>query len=78
MNFCRAELTINGDERSFYSPDLPHEDLSLFWSEVHQTGEDASLVLYAEKDRLSEIQFGIMSDIAAEAWSKASARWKEI
>ena len=78
MNFCRAELTINGDERSFYLPDLQHEDLSLFWSEVHQTGEDASLVLYAEKDRLSEIQFGIMSDIAAEAWFKASARWKEI
>ena len=43
-----------------------------------QTGEDTELCLYAGKDRLSEIQFGIMSDIAAEAWSKASARWKEI
>ena len=71
-------LTIGGEERSFYSPDLPHEDLSLLWSEVHQTGEDTALCLYAGKDHFSEVQFGIMSDIAAEAWSKASARWKEI
>ena len=71
-------MTIAGEERSFYSPDLPHEDLSLLWSEVHQISEDTSLLLHAEKDRLSEIQFGIMSDLAAEAWSKASARWKEI
>ena len=78
MGFCRAELTIGGEQRSIYSPDLPHEDLSLLWSEAHQIGEDTSLVLNAEKDRFSEIQFGIMSDLAAEAWSKASARWKEI
>ena len=71
-------MTIGGEERSFYSPDLPHEDLSLLWSEVHQISEDTSLLLHAEIDRLSEIQFGIMSDLAAEAWSKASARWKEI
>ena len=78
MGFCRAELTIGGEERCFYSPDLPHEDLSLLWSEVHQTGEDTKLCLYAGKDHFSEVQFGIMSDLAAEAWSKASARWKEI
>ena len=78
MGFCRAELTIGGEERSVYSPDLLHEDLSLLWSEAHQIGEDTSLVLNAEKDRFSEVQFGIISDLAAEAWSKASARWKEI
>ena len=78
IGFCRAELTIGDEERSFYSPDLPHEDLSLLWSEVHQTGEDTTLRLYAGKDYISEAQFGIMSDLAAEAWSKASARWKEI
>ena len=78
IGFCRAELTIGGEERSFYSPDLPHEDLSLLWSEVHQISADTSLLLYAGKDCFSEVQFGIMSDLAAEAWSKASARWKEI
>ena len=78
IGFCRAELTIGGEEQSFYSPDLPHEDLSLLWSEVHQISEDTSLLLYAGKDHFSEVQFGIMSDLAAEAWSKASARWKEI
>ena len=45
---------------------------------MHQTGEDTSLVLYAGKDCFTEVKFGIMSDLAAEAWSKASARWKEI
>jgi UDP-GlcNAc:undecaprenyl-phosphate GlcNAc-1-phosphate transferase len=78
IGFCRAKLTIGGEERSFYSPDLPHEDLSLLWNEVHQIGEETTLCLYAGKDHFSEAQFGIMSDLAAEAWSKASARWKEV
>ena len=78
MGFCRGELTIGGEEQSFYSPDLPNEDLSLLRSEVHQLGEDTTLCLYAGKDHFSEAQFGIMSDLAAEAWSKASTRWKEI
>ena len=78
IGFCRAELTIDGIKRSFYSPYLPQEDLSLLWSEVHQIGGDTTLCLHAGKDHFSEVQFGIMSDLAAEAWSKASARWKEI
>ena len=78
MGFCRAEQTIDGEKQSVYSSDFPHDDLSLLWSEVHQIGEDSTLILYAEKNRMSEIQFGIISDIAAEAWSKVSARWKEV
>jgi hypothetical protein len=34
--------------------------------------------VYADKAHFTEGQFSIMSDLAAEAWSKASARWKEI
>ena len=78
MGFCRAVLTIAGDERSFYLEDSPNEDLSLLWSEAHQTGNKTSLRVYADKAHFSEGQFSIMSDLAAEAWSKASARWKEI
>ena len=78
MGFCRAVLTIAGDERSFHLEDSPHEDLSLLWSEAHQTGNKTSLRVYADKAHFSEGQFSIMSDLAAEAWSKASARWKEI
>jgi hypothetical protein len=78
MGFCRAVLTIAGDERSFRLEDSPCEDLSLLWSEAHQTGNKTSLRVYADKAHFSEGQFSIMSDLAAEAWSKASARWKEI
>jgi len=78
MGFCRAVLTIAGDERSFYLEDSPNEDLSLLWSEAHQTGNKTSLRVYADKAHFSEGQFSIMSDLAAEALSKASARWKEI
>jgi len=78
MGFCRAVLTIAGDERSFHLEDSPHEDLSLLWSEAHQTGNKTSLRVYADKAHFSEGQFSIMSDLAAEALSKASARWKEI
>jgi hypothetical protein len=58
--------------------DSPNEDLSLLWSEAHQTGNNTLLCVYADKAHFSEGQFSIMSDLAAEAWSKASARWKEI
>jgi UDP-GlcNAc:undecaprenyl-phosphate GlcNAc-1-phosphate transferase len=78
IGFCRAVLTISGDERSFHLEDSPCEDLTLLWSEVHQICEDTSLRVYADKAHFSEGQFSIMSDLAAEAWSKASARWKEI
>ena len=78
MGFCRAVLTIAGDERSFHLEDSPHEDLSLLWSEAHQIGKKTLLRVYADKAHFSEGQFSIMSDLAAEAWSKASARWKEI
>ena len=78
MGFCRAVLTIAGDERSFHLEDSPYEDLSLLWSEAHQICKDTSLRVYADKAHFTEGQFSIMSDLAAEAWSKASARWKEI
>ena len=78
MGFCRAVLTIDGDERSFHLGDSPHEDLSLLWNEAHQIGKKTLLRLYADKAHFSEGQFSIMSDLAAEAWSKTSARWKEI
>ena len=78
MGFCRAVLTIAGDERSFHLEDSPHEDLSLLWSEAHQICKDTSLRLYADKAHFPEGHFAIMSDLSAEAWSKASARWKEI
>ena len=78
MGFCRAVLTIAGDERSFHLEDSPNEDLSLLWSEAHQTGNNTSLCVYADKAHFSEGQFSIISDLAAEAWSKASAHWKEI
>ena len=78
MGFCRAVLTISGDERSFCLQDSAHDDLSLLWSEVHQIGNKTSLRVYADKACFSEGQFAIISDLAAEAWSKASARWKSI
>jgi UDP-GlcNAc:undecaprenyl-phosphate GlcNAc-1-phosphate transferase len=78
MGFCRAVLTIAGNERSFHLEDSPNEDLSLLWSEAHQTGNKTLLRVYADKAHFSEGQFSIMSDLAAEALSKASARWKEI
>jgi hypothetical protein len=71
-------LTIAGDERSFHLEDSPYEDLSLLWSEAHQICKDTSLRLYADKAHFAEGHFAIMSDLSAEAWSKASARWKEI
>ena len=78
MGFCRAELVIHGTERTFYLPDTPHETLSLLWSQEHQISSEILLRVYTAKDNFSERQFSIISDVAAEAWSKAAVRWKEV
>lgn len=78
MGFCRAELSIDGDERSFFVTDTPHAKPDLLWQETHQIGDHTRLVLYADKDNFSDKQFKILSDVAAEAWTKATQRWKEL
>lgn len=78
MGFCRAELIIDGRERSFFLPDTPHADTSRLWQETHQVASQATLHLYADKDQFSARQFTLLADIAAEAWSKAALRWNQV
>lgn len=78
MGFCRAELIIEGDQRSFFVTDTPHAKVHLLWQEKHEIGEHTTLTLYADKDNFTDKQFGLLSDVAAEAWTKAAQRWKEI
>ena len=78
MGFCRAELSINGNERSFFLPDTPHAELPRLWQETRRIGDQVVLHVYADKDYFSERQFALISDIAAEAWSKAAVRWKAV
>ena len=77
MGFCRAELSIEGDQRSFFVTDTPHAKVDLLWQETHEIGENTRLTLYADKDNFTEKQFELLSDVAAEAWTKAAQRWKE-
>ena len=78
MGFCRAELSINGKERSFFLPDTPHAELPRLWQGTHRIADQVVLHVYADKDYFSERQFALISDIAAEAWSKAAVRWKVV
>jgi len=80
MGFCRAELRIGEEERSFYVPNSLHEDLDSLWRETHSLrGETpVELTVYAEKDAFSKKQFNLIGDIAAEAFSSMASRWKEI
>lgn len=78
MGVCRAELQVNESKRSYFIPDTPHQEEDKLWQETHAIGNGVTLRLYGEKDHFSEAQFHLISDIAAEAWNKASVRWKEI
>lgn len=78
MGFCRAELMIKGNERSFFLPDTPHADTTRLWEATHKIADEVTLCLYADKDHFSQSQFAIIADVAAEAWSKAALRWNEI
>ncbi len=80
MGFCRAELQLGDEEREFFVPNTAHDQPdALLRAELPVRGEVLGVLrLYAEKDYFSGRQFFIVSDIAAEAWSKAAARWKAL
>jgi UDP-GlcNAc:undecaprenyl-phosphate GlcNAc-1-phosphate transferase len=80
MGFCRAELKISEETRTFYLPNTQHGDLEALWKETHTTSGilPVELTLYGEKDNFSEGQFALLADLAAEAWSDARGKWKEI
>jgi hypothetical protein len=80
MGFCRAELKLGEETRTFYVPNTPHEDLELLWTETHHTHGDVEveLALYGEKGNFSESQFALVADIAAEALANARSKWKEV
>ena len=78
MGFCRAELTINGAERTFYQPDTAHENIDALHHHKHSIGVETELHVYAEKENFSARQFAIISDVAAEAWANAAVCWKQV
>ena len=80
MGFCRGELEINGEKRFFYIPNISTEDPELLWTKelVLDADNNIRLSLYGERDNFSEAQFDLLCDIAAESWSRVSARWKEL
>ena len=80
LGFCRAEMCLGGESRSFFIPGTPFDHPEVLWSSsmaLNATG-DATLVLYGEKDNFTQAQFDLFSDIAQEAWSKAETRWFEL
>ena len=80
MGFCRAELAIGEEERRFFVPNTPHENVeALLRSELELRGAAPGILrLYADRDHFSDRQFFIIADIAAESWTRAAARWQEI
>ena len=80
MGICRAELKMGEQQREFYVPHTPHDDLEQLWEETHRTVGDipVELTVYGEKDNFSENQFALAADIAAEALSSARTKWKEV
>jgi UDP-GlcNAc:undecaprenyl-phosphate GlcNAc-1-phosphate transferase len=80
MGFCRAELRLGEETRSFFVPHTPHDDVEQLWTETHLTeGDvDVKLTLYGEKHHFSLQQFTLVADIAAEALVSARAKWKEL
>ena len=80
MGFCRAELKLGEQTRSFYVPNTPHDSLEQLWTATHRThGEvEVVLTLYAEKAHFTQSQFGLTADIATEALVKVRAKWKDL
>jgi UDP-GlcNAc:undecaprenyl-phosphate GlcNAc-1-phosphate transferase len=78
LGFCRAEMRLGGEVRTFFIPGTPYDNEALLWVAKTNLGSDDnnSLTLYAEKDNFSQAQFDLFCDITIEAWAKAEARWQ--
>lgn len=79
IGICRARLTFEEKTREFYIPHTPSKDSKYLWMETHEIRNSYTslLVLYGEKNNLSESQFSLLADIAAEAWIKAVNKWHD-
>lgn len=77
IGFCRAKLTIEEETREFYIPNTASEKSGNLWTSTHEihNSHTALLVFYSEKDNLSDTQFAILADIAAETWAEAGHKW---
>lgn len=75
MGFCRAELKMGEETRSFYVPNTRHAETDFLWQVHHPIPGVGELWLYADKDNLAERQFEIVADIAIEAWTQAAHKW---
>ena len=80
LGFCRAEMTVNKESRSFFIPGTPYDNEAVLWVAKIDLGTDEqnALILFGEKDNFSQAQFDLLCDIAQEAWSKATARWRAL
>jgi UDP-GlcNAc:undecaprenyl-phosphate GlcNAc-1-phosphate transferase len=80
MGFCRASLTLGMETRTFYVPNTTHADLDALFYQTHTIeGEyPVEIVLYAEKQHLSERQFNLLADLAVETWHAAASKWKTV
>jgi UDP-GlcNAc:undecaprenyl-phosphate GlcNAc-1-phosphate transferase len=77
VGFCRAELKIGNDTRSFYLPHSNYDKVEML-HRADYTGNGFNLTVYAEKDFFSDRQFDLVGDIACEAWSQVVSRWQII
>ena len=79
MGFSRAVLTVGEEQKEFSLTTERVEDKPIWGETISLRGElPAILVLNAEEENFTHGQFSLLADIAAESWSKATARWFEI
>lgn len=76
MGFCRAEMEINHSTRSYYIPHTEHDVLEALHLIEHKL-PGGKVLLYGEQEFLSQRQFELLTEIAMEAWVKASEKWLE-
>ena len=75
MGFCRAELEIKEETRTFFLPGTRHDQEDVLFREICKLPEGGVITLYVDMDVFSQRQFAVVSDIAIEALNKAMARW---
>ena len=78
VGVCRATLTINGVERTFFQTNTPHDQPDRLLSQEREVCKGTLLNVSVDRDQFSEQQFHLIADIVAEAWAKASANWRKV
>jgi len=78
LGFSKLKLSLPDGSSNTWQVDALNKNESELQHTVHEMSDGTVIELFADKTLMSESQFDLLGDLAAEAWYKIAAKWRTI